>query len=818
MNRFPLCDTRRATGLWACFLIAVFALASLAPATASADDLPRIYVGIYLHDVSTFDQKNGVFDVDADVWAKWRGDFDPNRIRVANGARIEMESLGMESNGNWHSKKWRLRGTLRGEFPLHRFPFDEQTLGVIFELPEDQGRLVPDLAGSGMEESFSVTDWHYEPEFHPAVSSDQFRSDLGNLAFEGGQATLNRVGFEVVLKRPIRPVVLKLFLPLAIVALIVLASLFVHPNLTQPRVTMGVTGLVAAFAFQFSISDVLPDVAYITLADTLFIIVYTLSVACVAGAVLAHELQRHNRGEYALYTDRALRVILPFVMLVMIWNAIPDPYPPHIIEPDPIPEMERTKSERDVVRIGTTQRLRVASSPPTRASYWPLAYNDPDAGPQALGVEQVPRVDSEVLRFLAGGELEVRWTIREGAKWSDGQPLTTQDILLPLEASPDPYIVETRLDGERTVILRWSDRLARALQAPELWPSHILEDKYHSEGYEEIRDQLGEAVLPAIGPYHIVDHDDDRLITEANPHFVGTAPGIERVELFRYDDSNSLTDAFIDGEIDITDPNNVDDEDLARIRAQSPENVHQSASANLIFLQVDFDHPLLNKIEIRRAIARALNRERYIEDYFSQGSRVAHSPMTARHTDDIETWEWNPDAARNAVEDIVDSDIVIPFTYPSSTSDEFIEAIIEDLEEVGLHIEPHEVGSAWRPWRENNHGGLLLHTLRSEPDAEPRRWWNLPQEDGRYVADARHDAYTDAVHELVEREMRALYPERNQQLQEALFAAWSQNLPSIPLLFTEETLLATPSLKAWQRPTGQPFGHGLETWYFSSSE
>lgn len=800
------------------FALAMIALACLTSSPLTASELPRVYVGVYLHDVSTFDQKNGVFDVDADVWAKWRGDFDPDRIGIANGGRVEMKAISLQSDGTWHSAKWRLRGTLRGEFPLHRFPFDEQTIAVVLELPEDEGQLVPDLAGSGMEDSFSVTDWHYEPEFHPAVSSDIFRSDLGNLAFEGREATVNRVGFEVVLKRPIRPVILKLFLPLAIVALIVLASLFVHPESTQPRVTMSVTGLVAAFAFQFSVSDVLPEVAYITLADALFIIVYTISVVCVVAAVLAQQLHQRGHITAAFHSDRILRFVLPTVIIIAVWSAIPDPYPPIVIESDPIPEMARVDSAHDVVRIGTTQRLRVASSPPGVASTWPLIYNDPDAGLQVLGVEQGPRVDSEALRFLAGGELEVTWTIRDGAKWSDGTPITVDDLLLPLVASPDPYIVEQRTEDRRTLILRWSERLSRALESPDLWPTHHLEETFHAEGYEAVRQHLGEVAIPTIGPYHILSHDDDRIIAEANPHFLGAAPNIERIELIRYDDSETLTDAFMADEIDITAPNAADGEYIELIRQKRPEAVHQSPSSNFLFLQTDPDHPLLSQLEVRRAIVRALDRQRLADEAFGEGSRVAHIPLAGQPPEGVKIWEQDRDAAQAILEEAEASRFTIPLTYPASTPESLINGLVEDLEAVGLRLELNEVRSAWGPWRAGDHGGLLLHTLRGEQDAAPRRWWNLPLVDGRYPPDARHAAYTDEVHTLVEREMRALYPERSAQLQDALFAAWSQRLPSIPLVFSEESLLADPALQSWQRPPDTPFGHGLEKWYFVESQ
>ena len=171
-------------------LAGIFGLCSLIPASAQAE-IPRVYVGVYLHDVSSFEQQDGIFDVDAEIWAKWRGDFDPDAIQIANAGRVDRHLLDRESDGSWNSARWRVRGTMRGEFPVHRFPFDEQILALTLELPEHQARLVPDLAGSGMAESFSITDWHYEPEFRPAVSHEIFHSDLGSLAWEGTVVTIS---------------------------------------------------------------------------------------------------------------------------------------------------------------------------------------------------------------------------------------------------------------------------------------------------------------------------------------------------------------------------------------------------------------------------------------------------------------------------------------------------------------------------------------------------------------------------------------------------------------------------------------------------
>src|SRR5690606_12143882 len=98
-------------------------------------------------------------------------------------------------------------------------------------------------------------------------------------------------------------------------------------------------------------------------------------------------------------------------------------------------------------------------------------------------------------------------------------------------------------------------------------------------------------------------------------------------------------------------------------------------------------------------------------------------------------------------------------------------------------------------------------------DSNALRWWQLPWVDGRIVATARNVAFTDDISDLVEREQRALYPERRAQIRDALLVAWSIRLPGIPLVFADERLLVDSALRGWNL-AGEPFGRGVDGWYF----
>ena len=195
-----------------CLVLALVLVSGVARAEKPAPR--RVYVGAYLSDVSDFDLKAGRFKADLRVWLKWSGDEQVPNVTFENAEIDSKDELGKEHDGTWHSVQWRVQGTFRGDFPVTAFPFDRQTLPVVFGLEESRGELVPDLGASGMNQRFSVTGWAYDPYFNARSEVKTYGSDLGSIAREGKNALLRRVAFSVELHRPFGPYLLKFVTPL----------------------------------------------------------------------------------------------------------------------------------------------------------------------------------------------------------------------------------------------------------------------------------------------------------------------------------------------------------------------------------------------------------------------------------------------------------------------------------------------------------------------------------------------------------------------------------------------------------------------------
>lgn len=796
----------------------VLCLAVLLPASSAYAAPARVYAGVYLHDVSKLDQKDGVFDVDLDLWVKWLGEFDPETLALANAAQVERTLLGKETDGSWHSARWRVKGTLRGEFPVQRFPFDMQTLAIVLELPDQAGDLVPDLAGSGMRERFSVTGWLYDPSFVPRVGAEVYRSDLGSIAAEGRPTSVHRVAFEVTLRRPLLTAATKLFLPLLVILLVALVALFVHPKELEVRASVGVTALLACFAFQFAVADTMPNVAYVTLADVLFLISYALTAVLLVVSVIAFALHERGRARAWKILDISTLACIPFLILSVALFAVRTAPPPPAV---PVASLDgkRPVSARPLLRIGTNSLVSASGGLVGRGANWGTVRTEPDGTRVAVLVEEVPSITNDSLRFLADGTLSVTWRLRQNLTWSDGQPLTAGDLKFALEVSPDSRIVEVLVKTPRDIVVRFRDRVAAALESIIPLPRHALEAEFKKGGYEAVRVYRRTHPTPSAGPYHVVEFvAESHAVLEANPHFVGPPPSIARIEIRRYADDPALVRAFETGEVDMLAPNAIGPEAAESLAKRRPDAVAIRPSELQVALHPDLAHPLLGRLDIRRAILSAVDRERMLTSVFgaaATAARVSHVPVPGALPSGTVVVAYDPAAARKVFEAAGAIGAAIPLFCGRTAVEKAIAAYVaKDVAAAGLTLVVTEVASTADLYRSRKHGGLLLRTSSGERDALAEKYWSLPQTDGKFARAFRSEAYDDGVAALVEREERALYPERREQIRDLLFVAYSQRLPNIPLLFLADRTVAVADLDGWEEGTGAAFATTIERWFF----
>src|SRR5436309_8289985 len=71
-----------------------------------------------------------------------------------------------------------------------------------------------------------------------------------------------------------------------------------------------------------------------------------------------------------------------------------------------------------------------------------LTDADPDGVRQPYLAEATPTLENGLWKLFPDGSMDTSWTIRPNARWHDGTPVTTDDLLFTLQLNQDPQLVE----------------------------------------------------------------------------------------------------------------------------------------------------------------------------------------------------------------------------------------------------------------------------------------------------------------------------------------------------------------------------------------
>jgi len=477
----------------------------------------------------------------------------------------------------------------------------------------------------------------------------------------------------------------------------------------------------------------------------------------------------------------------------------------------------RMASSRDTLRAGTTELDTILGSEVAPAIFWGLLHHEPDGQVTPVLVDEVPSPDNGGARPAPEGGFEVTWRLRPALRWSDGHPLSASDLAFALEVYPVAHLVEAHAPDARTLVVRWDDQVAVALGSIRPLPRHVLAGIFAEGGARAVTAHMQTRPTPVVGPYRVTEFvSNERMLLDANPHFVGPPPSIARVTVVRAA-PDELGRRFEAHELDVLLPDALSLQQAEGLADRRPEAVHIRPSTELVVLQPDMDHPLLQRRPVRQAVLQAIDRGRLVTEVFGSEGRIAHVPQLSPLPEGIEQYRYEPDQAAAVLGQLEDRTMPIPLLHSAGDTERRVAAqVARDLEAVGLRITDREASlrDTRAAFRQRRHDGLLLGSLRVTRRANPLPFMNLPHRDSTFDTSVRHDGFNDRMAALIEQEARALSGERQAELRDSLWTAYSRRLPLIPLVFAAECLVIHPALRGWDEPPSDRLGRGLEGWYF----
>ncbi len=380
----------------------------------------------------------------------------------------------------------------------------------------------------------------------------------------------------------------------------------------------------------------------------------------------------------------------------------------------------------------------------SRLTYEPLANFDKDGDPILFLAAEIPSLENG---GLAPDGKSVTWKLKEGVRWSDGEPFTAEDVKFTYEFVTNPDVASDSANTYAGVeSVEVIDDLTAKVNFKEVTPTwaqtfvgirgmvlprHIFVD-YNGPNAKDAPANLAPV---GTGPYRMVEFatediviigndvvETKKIVYEANPFF--REPDelyFSRVELQGGGDAEVAARAVLEeGNVDYAWNVQVDVKVLDALVALGKGSVINNpgpyveriflnhsdpnrATAEGEFSSLEFEHPFLSDLRVRQALAYAINRD-VIAKLYGATERLTNNVITARPTYRTEAKvpdEFDLEKARALLDEAgwVDSDgdgirdkdgLKMKILFQANTNPlrgKVQEIVKSDLESIGLEVE-----------------------------------------------------------------------------------------------------------------------------------
>jgi peptide/nickel transport system substrate-binding protein len=268
-----------------------------------------------------------------------------------------------------------------------------------------------------------------------------------------------------------------------------------------------------------------------------------------------------------------------------------------------------------------------------------------------------------------GNGVALTYTIRDGATWADGVPVTTADVLFTWEVGRHPESGVTSAElyrrlwqvdivDERTFVLH-DEKLGFAYNAINdfrLLPAHlerpVFEQDPASYRNRTLFDTAPTTPGLGFGPYRITGYRaGSEIVLERNPTWYGEAPWFDRITVRAIENTTALEANLLAGDIDMIEG----ELGLALDQALAFEKRHGDRftvlyKPGLVYehIDVDLDNPILADVRVRRALLHGMDRQAISERLFAGRQPVADSgvnPLDWVHSGDVPHYPFDPGRA-----------------------------------------------------------------------------------------------------------------------------------------------------------------------------
>ncbi|HST50877.1 MAG TPA: ABC transporter substrate-binding protein [Pyrinomonadaceae bacterium] len=436
----------------------------------------------------------------------------------------------------------------------------------------------------------------------------------------------------------------------------------------------------------------------------------------------------------------------------------------------------------------------------------------------------------------------VTFKLHEGVTFHDGKPLTSADAKYTLDslfasgkkkaapffeaistnvnnagasaaaaatppaegkaAASQPYITSVEAPDPLTLVIHlrkpWSSLLGNLVSVPVIPQGSADAQKTHPVGS---------------GPFKFVNYDESQQIVDlaAFDGYWQGAPQIKELRVRAILDANTLQAELQSGHVDLASgASNLSPDSYKFLGQDSKLQVKQFPGANVTYLGFNCEHPPLDNVKVRQAIAFAIDRESIVRDLLLGQARVANSilPESSWAYDAGQTYTYDTARAKQLLDEAgfrdPDGDgpqmrfqkpISFKISAGNAAVSQYAGVIQNSLKSIGVPVEietletatliqqlrdgQYDIGTL--RWVGGNQDPVFLHDIfySGEIPTVERKYG---QNRNRYRSEEFDRVIEEAVGTLDRSKAKALYAQAQQVV--------SRDLPMLPLWYPNIMVVA----------------------------
>ncbi|MBS1489310.1 MAG: hypothetical protein JSS93_02180 [Bacteroidetes bacterium] len=277
--------------LFACLFIFNFSQAKSKPDT--------VRIGAFIisiHDINFHDQQ---YTVRFWLWFNYANPkFDfAKQIDIPNAKDIEISSESIDTVKGRYWAQMRVKCTMKENWRVKDFPFDEQHLKIEIEDEEQDINnvvFVADTANSRFDNVEVLDGWKVD-KFTVSTDKSVYKTSFGNPDPGHHVQTFSMFTIEMDIEREATGLFLKVFLGMYFAFLIALVSFLSDTNELEPRFGLPVGGLFAAVGNKYIIDSLLPQSSQFSLVDILHSLTFLGIFGILTVSAIALKLHNHDQ-------------------------------------------------------------------------------------------------------------------------------------------------------------------------------------------------------------------------------------------------------------------------------------------------------------------------------------------------------------------------------------------------------------------------------------------------------------------------------------------------------------------------------------------